>query len=145
MLVQQILKSKDSDAVVTVSSDTAVSEAARILAEKRIGTVVVSDDDGATAVGILSERDIVRELAATGGGCLDRSVSDYMTRDLVTCTRSLSADAVLQQMTDGRFRHMPVVEDGKLIGLITLGDAVKARLSELAMEKDALEGMIMGH
>ncbi len=145
MLVQHILKSKDSDAVVTVSSDTAVSEAARILSEKRIGTVVVSDDGGATAVGILSERDIVRELAASGGGCLDRAVGDYMTRDLVTCTRDLSADAVLQKMTDGRFRHMPVVEDGKLIGLITLGDAVKARLSQLAMEKDALEGMIMGH
>lgn len=145
MLVQQILKSKDSDAVVTVSSDTAVSEAARILSEKRIGTVVVSDDGGVTAVGILSERDIVRELAGSGGGCLDRAVGDYMTRDLVTCTRDVSADAVLQKMTDGRFRHMPVVEDGKLIGLITLGDAVKARLSQLAMEKDALEGMIMGH
>lgn len=145
MIVQQILKSKDSDAVVTVSSDTPVSEAARILAEKRIGTVVVSDDDGATAAGILSERDIVRELANSGGGCLTRAVSEYMTRELVTCTREQSADAALQMMTDGRFRHMPVVEDGKLIGLITLGDVVKALLSQLAMEKDALEGMIMGH
>lgn len=145
MIVQQILKSKDSDAVVTVPSNTPVSEAARILAEKRIGTVVVSDDNGETAAGILSERDIVRELSRSGGGCLTQAVSDYMTRDLVTCTRDLSADAVLQQMTDGRFRHMPVVEDGKLVGLITLGDVVKARLSQLAMEKDALEGMIMGH
>lgn len=145
MLVQQILKSKPHKGVLTVSPDATVAEAAAILAEKHIGSVIVSEDGGKSASGILSERDIVRELAASGGGCLDRAVGDYMTRDLVTCTRDLSADAVLQKMTDGRFRHMPVVEDGKLIGLITLGDAVKARLSQLAMEKDALEGMIMGH
>lgn len=144
MLVQQILKSKDSDAVVTVKPGTSVRDAAQILAEKRIGTVVVSSD-GASANGILSERDIVRELAAHGAPCLAETVDSYMTSKLVTCTRDESADAVLQKMTDGRFRHMPVVEDGKLIGLITLGDVVKARLSELAMEKDALQGMIMGH
>ena len=68
-----------------------------------------------------------------------------MTRDLITATSQTDAEDVLKQMTEGRFRHMPVVEDGKLIGLITLGDVVKARLSQLAMEKDALEGMIMGH
>lgn len=144
MLVQQILKSKASDAVVTVKPGTLVRDAAQILAEKRIGTVVISKD-GNTADGILSERDIVRELAAHGANCLSSKVDDYMTSKLVTCTRSDSADQVLQMMTDGRFRHMPVVEEGKLIGLITIGDAVKARLSELAMEKDALQGMIMGH
>ena len=68
-----------------------------------------------------------------------------MTAKLVTCAAIDSADAVLQQMTEGRFRHMPVLEDGELVGLISLGDVVKARLAELAMEKDALEGMIMGH
>lgn len=68
-----------------------------------------------------------------------------MTRDIVTCTAEMEADVVLQTMTDGRFRHMPVVEDGRMIGLITLGDVVKARLSELSMEKSALEGMIMGY
>ena len=68
-----------------------------------------------------------------------------MTKKLVTCSTSDSADFVLQTMTDGRFRHLPVVEDGKAIGLISIGDVVKARLSELAMEKDALQGMIMGH
>jgi CBS domain-containing protein len=75
---------------------------------------------------------------------MDR-VDTYMTSKLVTCEREDSADSVLSKMTEGRFRHMPVVEDGKLIGLITLGDAVKARLNELAMEKEALQGMIMGH
>lgn len=144
MLVQAILKSKASDAVVTVPASATVSEAAAILAEKRIGTVVVSDD-GVTALGILSERDIVRELAANGSGCLTQSVSEYMTANLVTCTRDSSVQNVLTQMTERRFRHMPVVEEGKLIGIVTLGDVVKAQLSELAMEKDALESMIMGH
>ncbi|HBS48816.1 MAG TPA: histidine kinase [Rhodobacteraceae bacterium] len=145
MLVQQILKTKASDAVVTVPSSTLVADAAQVLADKGIGTVVVSDDGGATAAGILSERDIVRELARSGGGCLDKAVSEYMTRALVTCTRQDKSDAILSQMTEGRFRHMPVVEDGKLVGIVTLGDVVKAQLTELSMEKDALQGMIMGH
>ncbi|MBS0124415.1 CBS domain-containing protein [Thetidibacter halocola] len=144
MQVQNILKSKGSDGVVTVPPGTTISAAARILTEKRIGTVVISSD-GETADGILSERDIVRELANRGGGCLTESVDSYMTRNLQTCTRADLADDVLARMTEGRFRHMPVVEDGKMVGLITLGDVVKARLSELAMEKNALEGMIMGY
>ncbi|WP_418593917.1 CBS domain-containing protein [Ponticoccus sp. (in: a-proteobacteria)] len=144
MQVQQILKSKGTDGVHTVKPGTLVADAAQILAEKRIGTVVISSD-GSTAEGILSERDIVRVLATVGAGCLSDKVDDYMTRELVTCTRAELADAILAKMTEGRFRHMPVVEDGRMIGLITLGDVVKARLSELAMEKDALEGMIMGH
>jgi len=145
MLVQQILKSKGVSSVETVSPDMLVSEAAAILADKGIGTVVVSSDGGKTAAGILSERDIVRELARSGAGCLNDTVSTYMTTELQTCTRDEQTDSVLSRMTDGRFRHMPVVEGGELVGLISLGDVVKARLSELAMEKDALQGMIMGH
>jgi len=144
MLVEQILKSKGSLGVVTVKPGTLVSDAAKVLAEKRIGSLVVSPDDK-TAAGILSERDIVRELAQRGPACLGHKVDDYMTTKLVTCGRGETADAVLEQMTEGRFRHMPVVEDGVMLGIITLGDVVKARLSQLAMEKDALEGMIMGH
>ena len=143
MLVHQILKSKPGSGVQCVPANTKVAEAARILSEKGIGTVVVSED-GKTADGILSERDIVRELAKSGGGCLDRSVGDYMTRKLVTCTPQSSTEDVLHQMTDGRFRHMPVIEDGVMVGLISIGDVVKAQLSQLAMEKDALQGMIMG-
>ncbi|MCP4826639.1 MAG: CBS domain-containing protein, partial [Shimia sp.] len=119
-------------------------EAAKILAENGIGTVIVSPDGEALA-GILSERDIVRELANRGVGCMSDKVDDYMTRELVTCGRNDDAVSVLEKMTKGRFRHMPVVEGDTLVGLISLGDAVKARLSEVAMEKDALEGMIMGH
>lgn len=144
MLVHQILKSKSSSGVQSVPANTKVAEVARILAQNRIGTVVVSED-GKSADGILSERDIVRELAKSGGGCLDRSVGEYMTRELVTCTPQSSTEEVLRQMTDGRFRHMPVIEDGVMVGLISIGDVVKAQLSHLEMEKDALEGMIMGH
>ncbi|WP_170338783.1 CBS domain-containing protein [Ruegeria arenilitoris] len=145
MLVQAILKSKSTDGVVTVAPSMTVSDAAKILADKRIGTVIVSEDEGETAAGILSERDIVRELAASGSGCLTQPVSAYMTKKLVTATQQDKVQDVLARMTEGRFRHMPIVEDGKLIGIVTLGDVVKAQLSELAMEKDALQGMIMGH
>ena len=144
MLVSQILKIKQLHDVVTVPPTMMVAEAARILSEKGIGTVVVSAD-GKSADGILSERDIVREIGARGAGCLTHTVDTLMTSKLVTCSSNDLADVVLQKMTEGRFRHMPVVEDGKMLGLISLGDVVKARLMELAMEKDALEGMIMGH
>ncbi|MFD1343176.1 CBS domain-containing protein [Litorisediminicola beolgyonensis] len=141
MQVHHILKNKADDGVVTVPPGTSLREAAKILSERRIGTVVISAD-GIEAQGILSERDIVRVLSMRGAACLDTNVDDVMTKSLQTCTRTDQADAVLQRMTDGRFRHMPVVEDGKLVGLITLGDAVKARLTELAAEKDALESMV---
>ncbi|MEO0936961.1 MAG: CBS domain-containing protein [Pseudomonadota bacterium] len=144
MRVHQILKSKSDDGVVTVPPGTSIADAAKVLAERGIGTVVVSAD-GSTAEGILSERDIVRVLASKGGAILSDKVEAHMTSKLVTCGRGDDVDTVLGQMTQGRFRHMPVLEDGQLAGLITLGDVVKARLSELSMEKDALEGMIMGH
>lgn len=144
MKVVQILKSKADEGVVTVVPGSDLGAAAKILAERKIGTVVVSPD-GEIAVGILSERDIVRELARVGASCLGHSVEDHMTSNLVTCTRDDSADLVLSKMTQGRFRHMPVVEDNQLVGLITLGDVVKARLLEVSMEKEALESMIMGH
>ena len=144
MLVSQILKSKGDTGVMTVAPGSKVQEAAKVLADKRIGTVVVSPD-GKAAVGILSERDIVRGLSKVGAHCLSDDVDGLMTRDPVTCRLDDTADMILAKMTEGRFRHMPVVEDGAMVGLVTLGDVVKARLSELAMEKDALEGMIMGH
>jgi CBS domain-containing protein len=135
--------SKGTAEVVTVPPGTLVSEVARILSEKRIGTVVVSKN-GRTAEGILSERDIVREIGRRGQTCLSDRVEDMMTENITTCGKADRADEVLATMTAGRFRHMPVVENGEMVGLITIGDVVKYRLSELAMEKDALEGMIMG-
>ena len=144
MIVSQILKSKADFGVISVKADASVSEAVGILSEKRIGTVVVSND-GTSLDGILSERDIVREMGRRGVACLAEPVSTIMTAKLVTCSPGDSADNVLEMMTEGRFRHLPVMENGAMVGLISIGDVVKARLSELSMEKDALQGMIMGH
>jgi CBS domain-containing protein len=143
MLVQAILKGKSDDGVVTVKPGVTVSEAAALLSARRIGAVIVSPD-GKRVAGIVSERDIVRELGKRGPGCLSDTVDRIMTADIVGCRRDDSADRVMEMMTEGRFRHMPVMEGEEMIGLISIGDVVKARLSELAMEKEALTGMIMG-
>lgn len=144
MLVKQILAMKDSDEIVTIGPDQTVEEAAQLLARRRIGAVVVSEN-GRTALGILSERDILRVLGENGAGSLQRQVADLMTRKLVTCVTGDDALSVLDRMTQGRFRHMPVVDDeGGMIGLISIGDVVSARLKELNAEKEALTGMIMG-
>lgn len=144
MLVHQILKAKGDASVVTVKPGTGISEVAQILAERRIGGVVVSSD-GKAAEGIISERDIVRALGVRGAGCMEELVDDLMTRNPVCGSRNDSADDIMKRMTDGRFRHMPITEDGVLVGIVTIGDVVAARLDELAMERNALEGMIMGH
>ena len=143
MLVRQILRSKGDDAVLTVRPDATVAEAARLLSERLIGCLVVSRD-GTRPEGVLSERDIVRELGARGPDALREAVAEMMTEEVQTCGCDDRADDVLAQMTAGRFRHLPVMEGERMIGLISIGDVVKARLSELAMEKDALEGMIAG-
>jgi CBS domain-containing protein len=143
MLVQQILKSKGDDGVVTIPPGTSVAKAAELLSARRIGAVIVSPD-GKRVAGILSERDIVRELGRRGVGILAEPVDSLMTAKIIGCTRNESTDEVLGRMTDGRFRHMPVMEGDQMIGLISIGDVVKARLMELAAEKDALEGMIKG-
>lgn len=144
MLVSQMLKSKPEMGVISVKPKSTVTEAAKLLSQHRIGTVVVSED-GLTLAGILSERDIVRELGKRGTACLNDPVSALMTAKLITCKPSDTALEVLEVMTNGRFRHVPVMQGGTMIGLISIGDAVKGRLSELAMERDALEGMIMGN
>ena len=143
MLVRQILAMKGGGEVETIPSTTGITDAVRMLSEKRIGALVISDD-GSIPLGILSERDIVRELGRRGEGVLGENVTDLMTKSLIGCSADESADQVLTKMTDGRFRHMPVMDGAKMIGLISIGDVVKARLDELSMEKDALEGMIKG-
>ena len=143
MLVSQILKSKSDDGVVTIPPGTSVAKAAEVLSSRRIGALVVSPD-GKQVSGILSERDVVRELGRRGPACLADSVDSLMTSKIVSCTRAERTNDVLQKMTDGRFRHMPVMEGDEMVGLISIGDVVKARLMELAAEKDALEGMIKG-
>lgn len=143
MLVQQIMAAKASNRVVTIEPEALLADAAQVLAAERIGTLVVSTD-GKTVAGVLSERDIVRELGKRGTICMQDRVTDIMTRNIVSCTRKETAVEVMRQMTDGRFRHMPVVEEGILVGIVTLGDVIKARLDELAMENESLEEMIKG-
>lgn len=146
MLVNQILSLKGAGAsdIITIASTATVEDAAKLLAEKRIGAVVVSDD-GKTPVGILSERDIVRELGRQGISILAGPISGLMTRKVSTCATGDDAHTVLERMTEGRFRHLPVVDaDGNMLGIVSIGDAVSARLKELNAEKDALTGMIMG-
>ena len=143
MTVRRILKHKGDVGVVTVPPGTSVADAAAILDQRRIGTVVVSPD-GKRAVGILSERDIVRALAREGATCIDRPVDDLMTKRVETCSCDESADRVLSRMTEGRFRHLPVVEGEEMVALISLGDVVKMRLDEVRAERDALEDMVMG-
>ena len=144
MLVAQILNSKPEGAVLTLPPDAKVSAAAEMLSQKRIGAVIISAD-GRTPLGILSERDIVREIGRRGPACLSDPVTALMTAKLVTCGREDEAETVLGRMTEGRFRHMPVMAGTQMEGIISIGDVVKARLAELAMERDALEGMIMGN
>ncbi len=143
MLVQQILKSKADDGVVTIAPGSSIAQAVELLSTRRIGALVVSAD-GKRVAGILSERDVVRELGRRGPAFLNDKVESIMTAKIISCERADSTHEVLQNMTDGRFRHMPVVENGEMVGLISIGDVVKARLMELAAEKDALEGMIKG-
>lgn len=152
MLVKQLLSMKsglgkpgiEAQTIVTIAPGISLSEAAALLAEHRIGAVVVSSD-GLRPEGILSERDIVRQLGSKGTEVLSEPVSSVMTRQVQTCTEGEDALQILERMTAGRFRHMPVVDDqGKMLGVVSIGDAVSGRLKELAAEKEALTGMIMG-
>lgn len=143
MLVHQILKDKSSDGVVIIAPGESVGEAAKMLSSRRIGALVVSSD-GNSVAGILSERDIVRAIGSAGPGCLTDPVDSLMTSKIISATRDDTIDSVLAKMTDGRFRHMPVMDGAAMVGLISIGDVVKAQLAELAMEKEALEGMIKG-
>ena len=144
MRVHQILKSKSDNSVVTIRPGTTVEDAAKLLSSRRIGAVIVSKS-GKTADGILSERDIVRELGKRGASCLGDDVTTIMTANPIGCSMEEDSEDLFRKMTEGRFRHLPVVENGEMVGLISIGDVVKALLSTLSMEKDALQGMIMGH
>ncbi|MBD9525487.1 MULTISPECIES: CBS domain-containing protein [Paracoccus] len=145
MLVKQILSMKASGEVITIAPTASVADAAKMLSDKRIGAIVVLGD-APQPLGIISERDIVRELGKRGAGVLALTVGDLMTRNLMTCTTGEDTRAILERMTEGRFRHLPVVDaSGAMIGLVSIGDAVSARLKELRAERDALTGMIMGN
>jgi CBS domain-containing protein len=140
MNVETILKSKGSS-VITVAPTETVAHALSVLDAHHIGAVVVSADR-ARVVGILSERDIVRELARRGSALLDATVSEIMTRDVYVCEPDDTVAELMSQMTERRIRHLPVVVEGRLTGIVSIGDVVKNRLDEVESEKDALREYI---
>jgi CBS domain-containing protein len=142
MTVRKIIGNKQIRGTVTVLPTDTVASAAEMLAKHRIGAVIVTRDGGAVIDGILSERDIVRCLGLEGPSSLQKKVSEIMTAEVIGCRPDDTANSVMEKMTDGRFRHMPVIEDGKMIGVISIGDVVKARIDEIQHENEALTDMI---
>ncbi|MDW3177046.1 MAG: CBS domain-containing protein [Acidimicrobiia bacterium] len=142
MDVASLLKSKGSD-VVSVRPDDTIASAVRLLKEKNFGALVVSAN-GTSVDGILSERDIVRHLDARGGALLEDSVSSIATATVTTCDPADSLDDLMSLMTEGRFRHVPVVEDGRLVGVISIGDVVKSTVAHLEDTNQQLNSYITG-
>jgi len=139
MTVRSILDSKGHQ-VLNVEPHAKLAAAVKILGEKRIGAVLVMSEG--RIEGILSERDIVRVLAERGAQVLEEPVSGVMTRKVVSCRQSDTVAAIMEMMTLGKFRHLPVVEDGKVVGLISIGDIVKRRVQEYETEQEALRDYI---
>jgi CBS domain-containing protein len=140
MTVKAILAQKGGG-VTTGKPSMTLANVCTWLAEQRIGAIVMTDDDGAV-VGIISERDIVREIATGGTAVLQDEAGRHMTRSVVTCTPGHSVDAVMEIMTRGRFRHIPVLDDGKLIGIVSIGDVVKHRMAEIEREAEEIRNYI---
>ena len=140
MTVETILAGKGSG-VATIAPDRLLADAARLLAEKRIGAIVVSAD-GAAVLGIISERDIVRAVAANDGAALKDPIERHMTTKVVTCTRQAAINELMEIMTEQKFRHVPVVEDGRLAGIVSIGDIVKRRVAEIEAEQQSLREYI---
>ena len=140
MLVSQILKDK-GDMVFTASPSETVSAVASELHARRVGAVVVVGGEG-EVVGIVSERDIVRVVAEHGAGCLETPIETCMTRDVIFATPGETVDSLLSRMTDRRIRHLPVVRDGRLAGIVSIGDLVKHKISEVEAEADGLKQYI---
>lgn len=140
MTVSSIIASKGNN-VITAKPDVTLQAIARVLAENRIGAVIVTDSDGVIK-GILSERDIVRAVAKSGPKALDETVSLHMTAKVITCQETDLITAVMEIMTTGRFRHVPVVRDGKLVGMISIGDVVKQRMAETEAESQSMRDYI---
>ncbi|MEX0968895.1 MAG: CBS domain-containing protein [Paracoccaceae bacterium] len=143
MLVKNILDQKPFSGVLTIKSSDSLMDAAKILSEKRIGALIVSDSEGSVD-GILSERDIVREIGRVGPKCMADTVGSIMTDTVIACRPNDNIMSVMAKMSDGRFRHMPVLDGGQLIGVVSIGDVVKRRIDEIESENSALTGMISG-
>lgn len=140
MIVDAILRAKGAK-VEIARPDWTVLQAVRKLTEQGVGALVVSADDR-TIDGIISERDVMRQIAGGGPAILDKKVEDVMVRDVITCTRSATVTHLMTEMTERRIRHLPVVEDGVLVGIVSIGDVVKRRIAETEHEAEALRQYI---
>jgi CBS domain-containing protein len=138
--IERVLADKGAD-VLTTTADTTVGEAVRRMSDRNVGAVVVLAGDA--LVGILSERDVVRRLASEPR-VLDLEVGEVMTSPVTTCGPDTTIDELMRVMTDGRFRHVPVVDDGGLVGIVSIGDVVKRRLDELETETKQLTEYVSG-
>lgn len=143
MFIKGILANKASQKVHMIAPTATIQEAVADLSSHRVGVLVISSD-GKALDGVLSERDIVRELGRHGGSVLHDNVGNLMTKNVKTCTADDSAEDVLQTMTDGRFRHIPVMDGTKIVAMISIGDLVKARLDEIEQENNSIVEMIRG-
>jgi CBS domain-containing protein len=139
MTVRSILDTKGHD-ILNVEPDAKLSAAVKMLSERRIGAVLVIS--GGRIEGILSERDIVRVIGERGAAVLDEPVSAVMTHKVVCCRATDTVAAIMEKMTSGKFRHLPVLEGGELVGLISIGDVVKWRVKEFENEQEALQNYI---
>ena len=140
MTVKAILDRKGTD-VATIEATADLAAAVKLLAARRIGALVVIDSDQRVA-GIISERDVIRELAERGAAALEQLVGQVMTRKVVTCNRAETMSSIMELMTGGKFRHLPVVEEGHLIGIVSIGDVVNHRVQEIELESATLRDYI---
>ncbi len=140
MRISEVVAGKASQDIVTISPDATVRDLIALLATHNIGAAVVSGD-GTSVAGIVSERDVVRRLNGNDAA-LGASVAEIMTSDVQTCEPSSSLDEVRSIMTDGRFRHLPVVEDGRLVGVVSIGDIVKNHIDQVEFERDQLDSYL---
>lgn len=141
MLIAEILKDKGGDVFRAAPGDT-LEDVARQLESKRVGALLVCDED--KVVGILSERDLVRAVSKDGARCLGRPVKDYMTADVVFAEPNERVDALMERMTDRRIRHLPVLQDSRLVGVVSIGDLVKSKIAEATFEAESMKAYIGG-
>ena len=141
MTVKTILSLKGGD-VATIAPSASLATAAKVLAERRIGALVVTDATDRVA-GMLSERDIVHALAEHGAVALDERLDRAMTRSIVTCTEAMTVSEIMKRMTAGKFRHVPVVELGRLVGIVSIGDVVKYRLATMQHESQSMRDYVL--
>jgi CBS domain-containing protein len=141
MRIGDVLKAKASHDVVTIGPDAGVRELIALLAEHNVGALIVSADGGDTVDGIVSERDVVRHLHHDGT-VVNNTVAAIMTADVETCDEDTALDEIMKVMTERRVRHVPVVRDGRLVGIVSIGDVVKHRMDQLQFERDQLDNYV---